>query len=387
MNDAKKFIILMGIVSLFADMTYEGAKGIAGQYLALLGASAIIVGFTAGFGELAGYAVRFLSGYLSDKTLKHWSITFVGYFINLFAVPLLAFVNRWELATMLLIAERIGKGIRTPPRDAMLSYATAHTGRGWGFGIHEALDQIGAVLGPLIMFTVLYLKGSYKTCFIILALPAILCISILIISYFLYPKPEKLEIETKIGIKSMSKAYWIYVAAASLIALGFADFPLIAYHIKQNFIFSDEIIPLLFSLAMAIDGISALIFGRMFDKFGIVILAVSILLSSFFAPLTFLGGGILVIIGICLWGMGMGVNESIMRSMVTILSPKEKRGSAFGTFHMIFGISWFIGSFIMGFLYEISLVILALFSVVTQLSSLIFIYILYKMSYSTELPS
>src|SRR5262249_1911144 len=140
---ALKFVVLIGLVSLFADMTYEGARGIAGPYLAVLGASGTTVGIVAGFGELIGYGLRLFSGILSDRTGKYWAITIVGYFINLLAVPFLALAGRWETAALLLVMERVGKAIRTPARDAMLSHATHQTGHGWGFGLHEAMDQIG----------------------------------------------------------------------------------------------------------------------------------------------------------------------------------------------------------------------------------------------------
>ena len=140
---ALKFVVLLGVVSLFADMTYEGARSIAGPYLALLGASGTIVGLVAGFGELMGFALRLLSGYLVDKTGQYWGLTIIGYGINMVAVPLLALAGHWELAAFFIIAERMGKAIRTPARDAMLSHATAEMGRGWGFGLHEAFDQVG----------------------------------------------------------------------------------------------------------------------------------------------------------------------------------------------------------------------------------------------------
>ncbi|MDO8140884.1 MAG: MFS transporter, partial [Candidatus Brocadiales bacterium] len=168
---AIKFIVLLGIVSLFADITYEGARSINGPYLALLGASATTVGIVAGFGELIGYSLRLVSGYISDKIGRYWAITLFGYTLNMLAVPALALAGRWEIAAALMITERIGKAIRTPARDAMLSHATKEIGRGKGFGLHEALDQIGAVLGPLIVSGVLYFKGGYRTSFVTLLIP------------------------------------------------------------------------------------------------------------------------------------------------------------------------------------------------------------------------
>jgi len=161
-SSALKFILLMGLTSLFADMTYEAARSITGPFLATFGASAALVGFVAGFGEFLGYSLRLVSGYLADKTQRYWMITIIGYFINLLAVPALALAGNWQIASLLIILERAGKAIRTPARDAMLSHAGSHIGMGWAFGVHEALDQLGALVGPLIISVVLYYKGGYQ---------------------------------------------------------------------------------------------------------------------------------------------------------------------------------------------------------------------------------
>lgn len=374
---AFKFIILLGIVSLLADMTYEGARSITGPYLSILGASAVVVGFVSGFGELIGNALRLLSGYISDKTRRYWAITITGYFINLMAVPLLALAGSWEIAAVLLITERMGKAIRTPARDVMLSHAASNVGRGWGFGFHEAMDQIGAILGPLIIAVVLFFKGSYQTSFVILLIPAILALSVLIISRYLYPDPHNLEIKIpKLETKGLKHIYWIYMGAVALIAAGYADFPLIAFHFKNALITPDSIIPIFYAVAMGVDAVAALIFGRLFDKIGLSVMIIVVLISAFFAPLVFLGGFYMVFVGVALWGIGLGAQESIMRAAVAGMSPIKKRGSAYGVFNTIFGISWFLGSLTMGFLYDISIPYLIIFSMIAQLASIpIFILI------------
>jgi MFS-type transporter involved in bile tolerance (Atg22 family) len=170
---ALKFVILLGVVSLFADMTYEGARSAVGPFLGMLGASALVVGLVSGGGELVGYTLRLWSGRLADRTRQYWVITFVGYAVNLLAVPLLAFAGNWQMAALLVVLERAGKALRTPARDAMLSYATKSTGRGWGFGLHEALDQIGATVGPLVLTVVIAQSGDYRRGFLTLIIPAI----------------------------------------------------------------------------------------------------------------------------------------------------------------------------------------------------------------------
>lgn len=372
-REAFKFIILLGAVSLLADMTYEGARSIAGQYLAILGASGTVVGIVAGFGELVGYALRLVSGYISDKTGRYWLITIFGYTINLLAVPLLALAGRWEIAAALMISERIGKAIRTPSRDAMLSHATKEIGRGWGFGLHEAMDQIGAMLGPLIVAVVLYIKGGYKASFGILLIPAILALSVLLVARHLYPKPRDLEPEAvPLETKGFPRVFWIYLAAIVLVATGYVDFPLIAYHFKKVSVASDNWIPIFYAIAMGVDALAALIFGRLFDRIGISTLIFAALISSFFAPLVFLGGFYPAILGIALWGIGMGAQESIMRAAIANMIPINKRGSAYGVFNAGYGIFWFLGSALMGILYDISIPVLIAFSVITQLASIPF---------------
>lgn len=369
-SHALKFIILLGIVSLLADMTYEGARSITGPYLAILGANAVVVGFVAGFGEFIGYALRLVSGYLSDKTRRYWAITIAGYVINLLAVPLLALAGSWEIAAVLLIAERMGKAFRTPARDVMLSHACSEVGQGWGFGLHEAMDQIGAIIGPLIVAFVLFFNGSYQTSFTILLIPAVLALSVLVVSRFLYPNPHELEIKTpKLETKGFKHVYWIYMAAVALIALGFVDFPLIAFHFKNSLIVSDSLTPVFYAIAMGVDALAALVFGRLFDKIGLSIMIVVAVISAFFAPLVFLGGFYSALIGIALWGIGLGAQESIMRAAIAGMSPVQRRGTAYGVFNTIFGVFWFIGSLTMGILYDISLLYLVIFSMIAQLAS------------------
>ncbi len=368
---AIKFIVLLGIVSLFADITYEGARSINGPYLALLGASATTVGIVAGFGELIGYSLRLVSGYISDKIGRYWAITLFGYTLNMLAVPALALAGRWEIAAALMITERIGKAIRTPARDAMLSHATKEIGRGKGFGLHEALDQIGAFLGPLIVGGVLYIKGGYRTGFAALIIPAIMAISVLMTARWLYPQPRNLEVaQPELETKGFPKKFWLYLIAVAFIAAGYADFPLIAYHFKKVSAVSDVWIPVFYAIAMGVDAIAALLFGYLFDRKGISVLIVVSLFAMLFAPLVFLGNFSFALIGMALWGMGMGAQESIMRAVIADMVPPGRRGTGYGIFNTGYGIFWFFGSAIMGILYDFSLTSLIAFSVVAQLASI-----------------
>jgi predicted MFS family arabinose efflux permease len=374
---AFRFVFIIGIVSLFGDMTYEGARSINGAFLGSLGASGAIVGFVAGFGELIGYGLRSLTGFFADKSHKYWVFAFIGYGINLFAVPALALAGNWPVAAALMIAERTGRAIRKPSMDAMLSYTGKSLGNGWVFGFNEALDQTGATIGPLIVSLVLFFHGGYKEGYAVLFISALLCLVVIIIARILYPRPHELEEKqaTFLQPKGFSKAYWIYVLAGACIAAGFVDFSLIAFHFQQTKVISQNIIPLFYSVAMAVGAIMALIFGKLYDKKGLPIVLLAFGLSAFFAPFVFLGTAWVAFAGMILWGLGMGAQDSMLKAVITPLIAVAKRSTAFGVFDTAFGIAWFVGSITMGFLYDKSIPALIILSVVLQLAALpVFIF-------------
>ncbi|BAZ18289.1 major facilitator superfamily MFS_1 (plasmid) [Calothrix sp. NIES-4071] len=370
-SSALRFVIILGIVSMCADATYEGARSITGAYLGILGASGSVVGLVAGFGELIGYCFRLVIGYLSDSSRQYWKITTLGYFINTAAVPLLALAGSWQVAAALMLGERTGKAIRTPPRDVLLSHAALRLGGGFGFGLHEALDQIGAVLGPLAVAAVIYLGRGYQSSFAILLLPAVLGLIVLFVGQKIYPNPSDLEPKSAaLTGEGLPRKFWIYLVAVTFIAAGYADFPLIAYHFQTKGIASSNIIPLFYALAMGVSGIAALGFGRLFDRFEIKVLLFAALLSSLFPPLVFFGGAKQALLGMVLWGAGMGAQESILKATVAMMVPPSRRGSAFGIFNSGYGLSWFLGSALMGILYDKSITMLVIFSVIIQLAAI-----------------
>ncbi|HHY35248.1 MAG TPA: MFS transporter [Firmicutes bacterium] len=369
-NAAMKFVVLLGFVSFFADMTYEGARSVTGPFLATLGASGAIVGLVAGLGEFIGYGLRIVSGYISDKTGQYWIITEIGYCLNLLAVPMLALAGNWQLAAALLILERTGKAIRNPARDAMLSHATSQIGHGWGFALHEAMDQIGAVMGPLLVALAIGTCDQYRAAFRILLIPALLALGVLGMARILYPKPRSLEVKTTvIQSKGLPRKFWIYILAIALVAAGYADFPLIAFHLKKAASMPDTWVPLLYAGTMGIDAVAALVFGKLYDKVKVKSLIAAVGLSAFFAPLAFLGSIKAAMVGIALWGIGMGAQESILRAAVAEMVVPERRGSAYGIFNAGYGFFWFVGSALMGIFYDISIPVLVGFSVLTQLCS------------------
>ena len=380
-RSALHFVLIIGIANFFADFTYEGARGIVGPFLGSLGAGAAMVGFVAGLGELMGYGLRSVSGYFADKSHRHWAFAFLGYTVNLLAVPALALATRWPLAATLVVSERVGRGIRKPTVEAMLSYAGKSIGAGWVFGLNEALDQAGATVGPLLVALILYLNGGFRTGFGVLLIPALLCLAILVAARLLHPRPHELEegMGHTFATTNLRRAYWIYLAAGSLIAAGFADFALIGFHFHKANTVPANLIPVFYAVAMASSALASIPLGRLFDRFGPNISLFAFLISAAAAPFVFLGTSVAALIGMVLWGIGMSAQGSLFQAMLTGVIPPQKRSTAFGLFDTGYGIAWFVGSAVMGLLYDRSVLAVALFSVILQLTALPVFFIANKM--------
>ena len=368
-----QFIVLLGIVSLFGDVTYEGARSVAGPYLATLGASPGVVSLVAGIGEFAGYALRLASGYLVDRTKAYWLLTFIGYGL-LLSIPLLAFAGYWQLAAVLIILERVGKAIRTPARDTILSYAAKGVGRGWGFAVHEALDQVGAIIGPIAFSLILLLRGDYHEGYTLLWIPALLTLTVLTIAKRKVPSPQKLEAPGEAnrqgGKGKLPRVFWLYTIFTLFSVAGFANFQLISYHLHDQGIVPDAQIPLIYAIAMGVDALAALLVGKTYDRIGLISLLAIPLLTVPIPFLAFSYSYSLVLMSIILWGMVMGIQETIMRAAIADLTSVERRGFAYGVFNTALGVGWLLGGALMGLLYELSINYLILFVVVMELTSI-----------------
>jgi MFS family permease len=380
-HSAMAFIIFMGIVSLFSDMTHEGARSIYGNYLSLLGASAAVIGFTCGFGEFVGYSLRFITGYLADRTKKYWPMTILGYAINVIAIPLLAILptDGWFWAAVFICTERIGKAIRQPAKNTLVSFAASQQGMGKGFAIQEFMDQIGAFLGPVLVFLVLAfhqgdLLNAYTLAFAILGIPAAGCITAVLLARKHFPHPENFEPPVKTDTDFHAKKSFIfYIIAVSLFAFGFTDFPLITMHLANQSQLSTEVLPLTYAAAMLMDAFAALAFGWLFDTYGMKTLIVAALIAAPFSYFIFMMHTLTAVwIGVILWGIGMGAQESIMKSALSTIVPKTHRSTGFGIFETSFGVFWFAGSFLLGVLYDISIPLMVLISIGAQVLSIPF---------------
>jgi len=381
-SGAIAFITLMGIVSLFSDLTHEGARSILGEYLNLAGASAAAIGFVSGIGELCGYSLRLISGLIADKTKKYWTLVTAGYVIQVLAIPALALVpeHGWVWACGLVILERVGKAVKKPAKNTLVSFAASEIGTGKGFAYQEFLDQLGAFLGPILLFVTALVKGTddlfqtYRISFAVLLVPALITIALVLAAKIKYPDPEMFEKqEDKPENFRFGKSFALFMASICFFAFGFADFTLITLHAANTGAFPESTLSLLYAAAMAVDAFAALFFGWLFDRIGLKALIISTLCSTFFSCFIFMTGNARIIgIGIILWGIGIGAQESIMKAAVSGMVPRSMRSTGFGIFETGFGIAWFLGSWLLGALYDLNPMYLVVVSVASQLLAIAF---------------
>ncbi len=373
------FIVMMAIVSLLNDVTYEGANSMTGAFQKLLGSPTIVIAVVGGVGALLGSSLRILTGYLADRTKKYWLFAILGYAIDLFSVPLLATVpdNGWVLAIVFLLTEKIGKAIKKPAKDTIVSFAATQNGVGKSFAFGELLDQIGATLGPLVLAATYYFRSDLvegsldqmRFGFLILGIPAVLSIGVLILAFYKFPHPEQFEREKPAGTDTRfahKNSFILYIVATCFVAIGFLDsFGLINSTISDLALVSPDYLPLLYSYAMFIDAIAAVVFGFLYDKIGFVSIAGATLLTAPYCFFVFFNKDLVsMFIGLTLWGIGTGAQESVMKSGITDLSGKPQRGRAFGLYQLYYGIFSFGGSLLLGWLFGASTIALCVISTV-----------------------
>jgi len=364
------FVVVMGVVNLFADTTYEGGSSIHGPFLATLGAGAALISLLAGLGEFLGYALRAVFGWMADRSGRYWPMTFVGYAINLFAVPGMALAKTLPAAAALVLAERIGRAMRKPTVETMLSYTTGELGRGWVYGLNTALDETGATLGPILMTVVLLRGGDYRTGYAVLLVSAVLALAFLVAARRAFPLPSRLETTPAATARGFGRPYWLFMAAASLFAAGLLSFELVGYHWTRVGPFSPRWVPLVLALSTAGGVVANLVLGRLYDRIGLPVVLTAVVLSAAFSPLTFFGGVGWAIVGMLLWGVGYATQDTLFKAIIAGLLPEGRRSLAFGLFYAGYGGGWLVGAAASGLLYERSRVALVVFAAAIQLLSL-----------------
>ncbi|MBM2816580.1 MAG: major facilitator superfamily 1 [Ignavibacteria bacterium] len=391
---AFKLIILFGIISLLGDMVYEGARSVNGPYLKILGANAAIVGLIAGIGEFLGYGIRLFSGYFSDRTKAYWTFTIIGYGM-LLSVPMLSLTSFWQTASIFIILERIGKGIRSPAKDTIVSQATKQVGTGFGFAIVEFLDQLGAVSGPLIYTAVFALAATqvtgiaeYQKGYLFSIIPYCLLMLVIFFAFNTFRHPELFE--QKPGIKESEKlprTFYLYSIFTFLTTFGFVNFVLIGYHLKSNNIVSDAAIPAFYAGAMIVDAFLALLIGKLYDMMkirkhnesaGLLLLLIIPILSVFIPVFVFNNNIAFIITGVIIWGIVMGAHETIMKAAIADITSIRKRGTGYGIFNTSYGLAAFLGSALTGILYDVSINSIILIMALVQVLAVVVFFIIRK---------
>ncbi|MBA3464773.1 MAG: MFS transporter, partial [Deltaproteobacteria bacterium] len=347
---AKRFVILLGWVSLFADLCYEGMRSAIGPYLALMGASATAVGVVAGTGEAIGYALRYVSGALADRTGRYWTLAIIGYSTNLIAVPLLALAGSWPMVAALVGLERLGKAIRSPAKATLTSFAASDVGAGKAFAISEAMDQVGGLLGPLVVAGVLAWRGEtlegFAWAFVILGVPAMITIAVLLRARHLYPDPRSLDKSDQSDQGELGMSYRLYLVGVALIAIGLADWPLLSYHLQKEGVLSTQWLPVAYAAAMGFDGVAAIAAGTAFDRRRAkgrnpgAVVALFVLAGAGYAPLILSSDAsspFLAIAGIAMWALTLAATESVGKALIATIVPRGERGRAYGLYYLVWG--------------------------------------------------
>jgi MFS family permease len=367
-----RFVLTFGLISALGDFVYEGARSITGPFLATFGASAALVGLITGAGEAVALVFRFWTGKLSDRSGRQWAISITGYAMTMVSVPLMAAAwTLWPAAT-LVITERFGKAVRTPARDTMLAQASIEMGRGRAFAIHEALDQSGAFVGPLVVAAAIAISGGYRWGFGVLAVPGAAAILVILALRRAVPQPaayEHAHVARTEGTDSpvrLPARFWWYAGYTALNMTGFATFAVLAYHLHVRHVVPEAVIPIVYAVAMGLAAVGALASGWLYDRVGLRGLAIVPLFTAAVPFLSFSTTAWLAWAGAAIWGLGLGMHESTMRAAVADLVPRARRGAGYGTFTAIYGLAWMGGGTAIGALYAHSVGAVELFAVVTQ---------------------
>jgi MFS family permease len=374
-----RMVVGFGVVSLAADMVYEGARSVYGPLLGSLGASALVVGLVTGAGEATALLVRLVSGPLADRTRRYWTLTVAGYALTAVCVPLLAVTPMLgaagiAVAAALILAERLGKAVRSPAKSALLADAAGRVGMGRGLGVHKALDQIGAFAGPLVVAGLVAVTGALWTGLAALAVPGVLVMVLLAVlrartAVPSAPVPDRPPVPST-GRAPMPATFWTFAVACGFCTAGLVTFGLIGFHLVEADVVSAAGVPLMYAAAMAVAALAALATGVAYDRVGARVLLVLPVLTAA-SPVFAFGAGLpAVLAGVMLWGAAGGVQDSTVKAFVADLVPRDRRATAYGLFAAVQGAGALLGGAGAGALYQYSPGALVTAVAVTQAAAL-----------------
>ena len=369
-------VMLLGVVSMLGDIVYESGRGIAPDYLYYLGASALLVGLTSGVGELVGYGMRLISGPLADRSHAYWLFIFLGYGLIL-SIPMMGLTNSLWLVMAFVVTERLGKALRSPSRDAVVSVVSRGIGSGKAFGLHEFIDQIGAIAGPAFLGFLMLLSGNNFSFSLQSLLP--FYVLMMVVLYLTYRRVggtvEQMRKQGGSEEGSLSKSFWMYAGAVLLNTAGLLPIALILYNGSKILHASGQLwlIPFLYVIVQLVDAPMALVSGYLYDKVGTRFLSIPFGLSVLpmvFSSLVGLPGILLACVS---YGLVLGMQESIYRAAVADMVPLGRRGSAYGFFNVMLGVGTFISGAFFGVMLDSSapLMLMFVFVVVAQVVAII----------------
>jgi MFS family permease len=355
-----RVVAWFGVVSLAADMVYEGARSVTGPYLASLGASALVVGLVTGAGEAAALGFRLFSGPLADRSGRYWSWTVAGYAMTVVCVPLMAvapFVGAAgaAVASVLVVLERTGKAVRSPSKSVLLADAARTVGRGRGFAVHKALDQVGAFAGPLLVAGLLALTGATWPGLAALAIPGVVAMTLLLRLRVALtaplamtgPRPHVDDVPDG----PLPRSFHLLTVSCALATFGLLTFGVLSFHLVQDGLLDVAWVPVVYAAAMGVEAVSALATGFVFDRIGGRTLLVLPLLVGLVPFLAFSSTAAVAVAGILVWGLATGILDSTVKALVAETVPRSRLGTAYGAFAAVQGVAALAGGGVAGWLY------------------------------------
>ena len=374
-----------GLVSLSADMVYEGMRSVSGPFLGSLGASALTVGIVTGAGEAIALALRVVTGPLADRSGRYWGLTIVGYAMTAVCVPLLALtpylgVAGLAVASTLILLERTGKAVRSPSKSALLAHMAKPVGRGRGMAVHNAHDQVGAFAGPLVVAGMLALTGLYWPGFAILAIPGVVAMLLLFQLHRRTRTLDDVAIAEDPGADAgtsresrparLPRSFYAFALSCAAGTLGLMTFGVISFHLVQADLVTAALVPVVYAMAMGLEAVAALATGFTYDRIGHRVLLVLPVLIALVPPLAFSGQVWPALAGVAVWGFATGIQDSTVKALVADLVPASGLATAYGAFAAFQGAAALGGGVLAGALYGDHLGLLVVLVALLQVVSL-----------------
>jgi MFS family permease len=351
-------VLWLGVVSLLVDMVYEGARSITGPFLGSLGASALTVGLVTGAGEAAALGFRLFSGPAADRSGRYWSWMVVGYAMTAVCVPLMALAPALGGAGLvfgsaMVLLERTGKAVRSPAKSVLLAVAATEVGRGRGFGVHKALDQTGAFLGPLLVAGVVAVTTYQAAGLLALAVPGAIALGVLLWMHRHIGDPRHEAADPGAPLESLPRSFYVFAVACALVTVGLMTFGVISFHLVHEHLVTVALVPIVYAAAMAADAVASLATGFAYDRVGPATLLTLPVVVAAVPLLVFTDRVLLAVGGVLLWGAATGVQDSTVKALVADLVPAPRLGTAYGAFAAFQAVAALVGGGLAGWLYDV----------------------------------